>query len=638
MADRTTGKQPDKVSTQGEWHRRRPVWPEIEPAYQMPIPAHPRPRRRRQTPRWWRIPAAIAGGLFVLSLLFLGGIAWVEWSNQGRIYPNVYVAGVNLGGLTPEDAEVALRLRYQDFQDHPLTLVYEDWVWRPSGSELGLVVDWTQAVSDAMAVGRSGAGLQVWQQRWQCWTSRHDLLLPIYLDDKTLRAYLAGLGRKINVDPLDAALVVRDQQVTIQLGHAGRTLEVIPSALVIREALGRLSRGPLSLVVQTIPPEVSEHDIQAAKAIAEKMVSAPLTLRALEHTWTLTPAQIAAMLKVERRQEAGRNTLAVVLDQEALRAYAQKIAGEARIYPRNAHFRFVDGQLQITDEGAPGWEVPVEAVIGQINEAVLSTTRRDIQLEVQQVLPQIRRETIAQMGIREEVGVGESHFVGSRPYRLHNIAVAAAILDGTLIPPGGTFSFIQAIGNIDEGDGFVPGYSIIGGRTVLNVGGGVCQVSTTVFRAAFFAGLPITERHAHAFRVAYYEQGSVLGLDATIYTGTGTDLKFVNDTAGYLLMQIEVYTETGEMYVYLYGTKPNREVIMEGPYLSNWTPAPTEPVYVYNPALPQGYIRQTDWAHDGVDATIYRRILVNGQEVARDTFYSHYQAWPNVFEVGVGSP
>ena len=636
MDDRTRSRQPEETLPPGEWRRRHMVWPEIEPAYQMAAPARPRPRRRRRVPQWWRIPAAVVGGLVLLALLLLGGIAWVEWSNQGRIYPNVYVAGVNLGGMTPDDAEVALRLRYRDFEEQPLTLVYEDWVWHPSGSELGLQVAWTQAVSDAMAIGRTGSNLEVWRQRWQCWTGRHDLLLPLWLDEKALRAYLDRLGRKINVDPLDASLIVQEQQVMIQPGHAGRSLEVVPSALAIREALGRLSRGPLPLVVQSISTQMSENDLKIAKATAERMVSAPITLRALDHTWTLTPSQIAAMLKVERRLEMGRETLAVVLDQEALLAYARQIAGEVRVYPRNAHFRFIDGQLQITDEGAPGWELPVEAVVSQINEAVVSTDRRDVRLEVRQVLPQIRRETIAQMGIREEVAVGISHFVGSRPYRVHNIVVAASILDGTLIPPGGTFSFIRAIGDIDEADGFVPGYSIIGGRTVLNVGGGVCQVSTTVFRAAFFAGLPIIERHAHDFRVAYYEQGSVLGLDATIYTGTGTDLQFVNDTGGYLLMQVEVYTETGALYVYLYGTKPNREVVMEGPYLSNWTPAPTEPVYVYNPDLPQGYIRQTDWAQDGVDATIYRRILVGGQEVARDTFYSHYKAWPNVYEVGTG--
>lgn len=637
MAQHSPDRQKDLLRDE-DWRRRHPVWPEIEPACQVPIPARRPPRRRLPERHWWRIPAAVAGGLVLLVLLALGGMAWVEVSNQGRIYPNVYVASVNLGGLTPGDAEAALRLHYQDFQDRPLTLVYQDWAWHPSGSEIGLQVAWTEAISEAMAIGRRGNLLEVWGQRWQCWTSRHDLLLPLWLDEQVLRSYLSGLGRKIDLDPLDAALVVQGQQVTIQAGHEGRSLEVVPSMRAIKEALGRLGRGPVPLIVQTRPAHLSEADARLAKETAEKMLSAPLILHARDHTWTLTPAEIGAMLQVRRHEEGGMSALSVVLDQESLRQYAARISAEVRVFPRNAHFRFIDGQLQVVDEGAPGWDLPVEAVVARVNEAVLSTAGRELFLEVQEVLPTIRRETLAQMGIREEVGVGVSYFVGSRPYRVHNIRVAASILDGTLIPPGGTFSFIRAIGAIDESDGFVPGYSIIGGRTVLNVGGGVCQVSTTVYRAAFFAGLPILERHAHDFRVGYYEQGSVLGMDATIYTGTGTDLQFINDTPGYLLMQFEVYTDTGALYVYLYGTRPNREVQMEGPYLSNWTPAPTEPVYVYNPELPQGTTRQTDWAQDGVDATIYRHILVNGRVVSTDTFYSHYQAWPNVFEVGTGPP
>jgi vancomycin resistance protein YoaR len=538
--------------------------------------------------------------------------------------------------MPPEDAEAALRLRYEDLQQHPLYLTYNDRVWRPSGAEIGLQVDWQAAVEQAMAYGREGSWLQRWRQRWRTWSDRYDLLLPAWLDENALRDYLMGVARTIDAPPLDAALAVEGQHVYIRAGEEGRSLVIGQCIEDIRLALSEMNRGPLALAVETISPDIDEEGAARALETARQMLAGPVVIRVEGDVWTLSPEQIGEMLTIELREDPGYETLVVLLDQQTLRDFVSEIAAEVQVHPRNAHFRFVDDQLKIVDEGAPGRELVVEVAMDRINEAVLSPDR-EVELNVLEVPPDIRRETIAEMGIKEIVGVGESNFGGSRPYRVHNILTAARILDGTLIAPGEAFSFIESIGAIDESDGFVQGYSIIGGRTVLNVGGGVCQVSTTVFRAAFFGALPIIERHAHAFRVGYYEQGSVLGMDATIYTGTGTDLKFLNDTGGYLLMQFEVYTTTGQLLVYLYGTNPGHEVVMDGPHLSNWTPAPTEPVYVYNASLPEGVVRQTDWAQSGVDATVYRYIKVDDEVVSTDTFFSHYQSWPNVFEVGTAS-
>ncbi len=614
--------------------RRQPIWPELEPAMQqVPPPAaaqrRARARRRRAGRRWWLIPVILAG----LALIGFLVLSWIESRYQGQILPNIYIAGVDVGGLAPEDAEARLRLRYEGFQAQPLTLVHEDWVWRPSGDDIGVRVDWSAAISEAMAIGHEESLIARWQQRWQSWNARHDLLLPLRFDEGQLQRYLQGLARKVDVLPQDAALLVSGQEVSIRPSRAGRTLELVPTMRAIEGALLRLSTAPVTLTVYVTPPAVDDYAAAGALDTARRMLAGPVTLRHGDRTWTLSTDQIGAMLKIERRQEGGTSRLEVVLNQARLRQFVEQIAAEVRVLPRNAHFRFVGGQLELVDEGAPGLELKVDVAMSQVNQAV-AAPERDVVLHVQEVQPAINRDTVQQLGIREVVGVGETSFVGSAAYRIHNIVTAARILDGTLIGPGETFSFIQAVGAIDESDGFVPGYSIVGGRTVLNVGGGVCQVSTTVFRAAFFAGVPITERHAHDFRIGWYEHDAlgVVGMDATIYTETGTDLRFVNNTAGWLLMQFEVFTETGELYVYLYGTRPNHEVVLDGPYLSNWVPAPTAPVCVENPDLPVGYSHQTDWARDGVDVLVYRKIMVGGQQVSSEAFYSHFKAWPNVFE------
>ncbi|HEU5087678.1 MAG TPA: VanW family protein, partial [Roseiflexaceae bacterium] len=169
-----------------------------------------------------------------------------------------------------------------------------------------------------------------------------------------------------------------------------------------------------------------------------------------------------------------------------------------------------------------------------------------------------------------------------------------------------------------------------------------CQVSTTVFRAAFWAGLPFTERHAHPFYISWYDDysfpdQSAPGMDATIYTGV-LDLKFVNDTGKYLLMETEVDTDAQVLTVRLYGTRPDRVVNVVGPETTNEVAPPAEAVYVTDPTLPAGTIKQTDHARKGMDINVYRVIEENGTKSAPELFFTRFKAWPDVFVRGIGSP
>jgi len=245
------------------------------------------------------------------------------------------------------------------------------------------------------------------------------------------------------------------------------------------------------------------------------------------------------------------------------------------------------------------------------------------------------------LGIVELVGEGRSSFAGSAQYRITNIKAGTARMDGVLIPPDAEFSFNTQLGSVDAGNGFVEGYAIIGNRTQLEWGGGVCQNSTTVFRAAFWAGLPITERYAHPFYISWYDRfafgayGDGAGMDATIYTGVN-DLKFVNDTGHWLLMHSYVDEINQVLTVSLYGTRPNREVVLDGPYISNEVSPPASPIYINDPNRPSGTVYQSDVARSGRDIVVYRSILENGAEVRRDTFFTRFKAWPNVFVRGTG--
>jgi len=183
----------------------------------------------------------------------------------------------------------------------------------------------------------------------------------------------------------------------------------------------------------------------------------------------------------------------------------------------------------------------------------------------------------------------------------------------------------------------VPGKVIVGGRTIDGVGGGVCQVSTTVFQAAFYAGYPIQERHAHGYRVGYYEAGEGVGMDAAIYN-PDLDFRFYNDTDYYLLIETSVLPGSTSLQFRFYSTNPGRQVVKEGPVVSR-VEAPAATVYEVNSELQPGQSVQVDWPAQGSYVEVTRTILDNsGNVLNREIFASQYQPWGAVVQVPPGDP
>jgi vancomycin resistance protein YoaR len=245
-----------------------------------------------------------------------------------------------------------------------------------------------------------------------------------------------------------------------------------------------------------------------------------------------------------------------------------------------------------------------------------------------------------QLGIRELVESTTSYFYGSSKERIQNIRTAASRFQGLLVAPGQTFSMAQALGDISLDNGYAEALIILGDQTITGVGGGVCQVSTTLFRAAFYAGFPINERHPHAYRVGYYEQRSdgssdpsLAGLDATVFVPL-VDFKFTNDTPYWLLMETDVegYSLTWKFY----STSDGRTVSWQSTGPTNIVPAP-DPQYTENPKLAKGVINQTDWSADGADITVTRVVYLGGSIHIQDEFQTHYQPWRAVYEYGPGT-
>jgi vancomycin resistance protein YoaR len=252
-----------------------------------------------------------------------------------------------------------------------------------------------------------------------------------------------------------------------------------------------------------------------------------------------------------------------------------------------------------------------------------------IELPVITTEPAIKTENVNGLGIKELLGKGESTFHGSIASRKHNIALTAGRLNGILVAPSEIFSFNQAVGDISAATGYQTAYIIKDGRTMLGDGGGVCQDSTTMFRAILNAGLPIIERHPHSYRVTYYEQNAPPGLDATVYAPS-VDLKFKNDTPGYILIQTKVDINKNYLVVELYGSSDGRKATVSNVRLWAQVPPPAD-LYQDDPTLAAGVIKQVDWKAWGAKAAFDWKVVRNNEVLQEKTFYSNYQPWQAVY-------
>lgn len=297
---------------------------------------------------------------------------------------------------------------------------------------------------------------------------------------------------------------------------------------------------------------------------------------------------------------------------------------------KNSTFVFEEGKVSEfvpSEDGiATNTDLLKKEIVEKRNELANSDTLdTSIPLPHERTLPEITTASINNLGIKEKIGTGYSTFRGSITSRIHNIKLASSKFNGVLIAPGDVLSFNKTLGDVSKVTGYQQAYIIKDGQTVLGDGGGVCQVSTTFFRAALNAGLPITERRGHSYRVSYYEQGFPPGLDATVFDPT-TDLKIKNDTENYILIQTTFNEKESKLTFDLYGTNDGRISTVEKPVIKDSTPPP-EDLYIDDPTLKIGVIKQIEHKAWGAKVYFNYKVEKNGVVLFEKIFYSNYQPW-----------
>lgn len=582
----------------------------------------------------------LALGVLALSA---ADLAW-----RGQVYPGVQVWGRDLSNHTPEQAARTLAGLGETYLNQPvITLRAGQTTWSVTPAALGLRFDVAATTAQAYGVGRTGNLLDDWVTLVEvAYAGR--AITPVFVWEEAIaRAYLDTLAQATLVPVVEAGLVVQGTQVAATPGQVGQQLDVLVTLGRLRTHLLAFEPATLDLPFIATPPEVLDASAQAQTA--QMILSQPLQLVIAQPQpgdpttpWQVDVDTLGQWLRVRRVTENGTARYTVALDEDSLRTFLRPLVEPLRRQAVNARFTFNDDtrQLEVWQPAQDARELNLEATLAAIN-AQLPQGQHTVALAFDITPPTVGNEATAEsLGLREVVSEQSTTFAGSPAERITNIKVASARFQGLLIPPGGTFSFNAWLGDVTRDSGFAEALIIYGGRTIRGVGGGVCQVSTTAFRAAYFGGFPIVERNAHAYRVGYYERGTTWrgpGLDAAIFAPL-VDFKFQNDLNSWLLMEIDVYPSFGRMTWRLYGTSDGRQVQVNAAVVENVVPAP-EPLYVENPALPTGEIKQVDYAAEGADTTVTRIITRDGVQVntAERPLRTRYQPWRAIYDYGPGT-
>jgi vancomycin resistance protein YoaR len=448
-----------------------------------------------------------------------------------------------------------------------------------------------------------------------------DVTPPTTVLKGSLQYELAQISRRVDSGPRDAAVVRRGMSIVVVPARPGYVLDRAAAARSLVEALASLERpsGPVSLPLRTQQPRVRAAALARAARQARLALSAPVKLVLGETRWVVPRYRLAQLIELP---SGGRTTLRIggATTDEWLRSLGKRVNKPAK----DATFA-VDGPHIHVVPAKPGIQLDALASTEAILKAALRPRARVARLVVVEAPAKLSTAQAQEMGIDGIVSSYTTTY-GGISNRIHNVQLVAHLVDDKLIAPGATFSFNGTTGERSAAKGFLVAPVIVNGELTTGLGGGVCQVSTTVFNAAFEAGLKITERTNHALYISHYPQGR----DATV-DYPSTDLKFVNDTGHWLLLR--TFVGSSSLTVNLYGTPTGRKVTSSTAPL---TPHGSPPVKkTVDPSLKPGE-KVIDYTGVPAMSTSVTRDVVDkdGKALYHDTWFSSYRADPALVRVG----
>ncbi|MBI2018262.1 VanW family protein [Candidatus Daviesbacteria bacterium] len=546
-----------------------------------------------------------------------------------KFYPLTYIGSSNISFLTQGQAIRQVESSLQQRSAQKLAFVYQNQSFTIDLATSSARIDYS-LLDQSLAKQQAGF---VWDKILRQFSTLfypQQILLTVNM---SLESQLEQIAKIVDKPYTDAQLLFDESpntegspsaRIQIKEGKDGLSLDRLSVEKAIADYL-LFGKYQSLLPTKVVPPKITTEHVKRAKQALEQTQKQPIRLTFEKTSYFLDTKQLLALLDLTSGGD-------LLLDQGKTKTYISKIAKEIDQEVQEGLFEFNPKTKRVITfrPSQEGQKLDIEKTYNLITEALTSPSSKTIVLPVVIIKPKIQTSDVNSLGIKELIGQGISNFAGSIPNRIYNINLTAQKINGVLVPPGEIFSFNQTVGDITAATGFKQAYVIKEGRTVLDDGGGVCQDSTTLFRAVLNAGLPVVKRTAHTYRVGYYEQGFPPGLDATVFYPS-VDFQFQNDTPAHILIQ--AYTEGATLYVDLYGTSDGRIAAISKSVVADQTPPPPE-LRQDDPTLPKGTVKQVDWAAWGAKVSFTRTVTRDGQVLIKETWNSSYKPWQAVYLVG----
>lgn len=552
-------------------------------------------------------PLRAAGyGILIIVALVIAAFFALAFSNADKILYGVTIGKEAADRQDIRSVERALNQKISAWQNAKIKFKNGANVWEATSQEMGISIDAKKTADAAYRVGRNKNVLQSITEQLSAAFFGRDIPLETTIDDKKFDLAYARFFTKIERETKNASLEYNPESGLFEITkeQKGNLISRNKLRANLLKNAARLSTENIVIETKEETPKINESGtLEARKKANAILARAPFIFIYYPYDTSANGLAKPQEYKIEKdqlkdflifRENAGR--LETDIDETALKNYIVQISPSINRTPENAILTVKEGKVTEFALSKNGAELDVEQNASEIKDEILNGQSSVIGLRTNIVLPMIRTGTIENLGLVSLLATGESDFRGSPASRAFNIGLAAKKLSGLLIKPGEEFSFVQAVGEINQKEGYQAALVIKGDKTIKEYGGGVCQVSTTMFRAAIKSGLKITERFPHSYPVQYYNPQ---GFDATVY-GPHPDLKFINDTPSNILVQTKI--KGTKLFFEFYGTSDGRDVKV---------------------TVPVEYDKKPDGS---LKAKFTREIYKDGERIAQETFRSNYQS------------
>lgn len=578
--------------------------------------------------------------IFAFLIILIAGLPLADAKIfKDRVSPGVKLGGLPLGGKTKEKAQKILEEKAALFNDGlPVEFQGET---KKIKNFFGF--DSEQTMKKILSVGHGQGVIK------NCLAHFKTLFIPEtiepkwQIDEEVFKTEIKFAFLDLLWPPKNAKFNItfgKDKKPIINIfgEETGLYFDEAKALADLKNRLNNFSLEPIKLEGASKQPEILTKDLAPFFSEVEKILQSPAPeIKWHEESWPIDSQKLASWLEVEKKED-GFN---LAISQSALKIFLVKIAKKIDRLPQNAVFELEEGQEKVNKfiPAAPGYQVYLNKNVEKIKNELIEKVLADRQNGEKVVFELITGETPAkistgdtnQLGIKEQVGLGQTNFRGSPTNRIKNIKRGASILNNLLIKPGEEFSLLEHLRPFTEENGYLKELVIkpAEGRTVPEIGGGLCQIGTTAFRVALNAGVPITARTNHFYRVPYYEPP--VGMDATIYD-PAPDFRFINDTGHYLLLRTLV--QGNNLIFELWGAPDGRQVEISQPEIFNVVKPPAKKT-IETLDLKPGQLKCTEKAHVGSDATFNYRVSYANGEIKEKEFFSRYRPWQEVCLLGV---